>query len=331
MTVEPGTPGARIDTLTKVYDGRAVVRDVSVDFPPGRSYFLVGPNGSGKTTTLETLVGLRRPTSGRTELLGLPSGDPRLRSRIRVCLQGASLHQQVTTREHFEYIAKLFQAPRAQVSEVAEQFDIVDLLPRRFGKLSGGQQRRVQVAACMFGDGEFVLLDEPTSGVDIESRLSLWASVRSAMAQRSMTLLATTHDLSEAEDYADEVVVMRQGRLVAQGSPSQIVSATGLVAVLSVPTAAVEGLPGGDSAVEGSDLRRVLSSDTGTTTLGYLDRASLQRDIRSLTDRQVHATERSPRLSDAYLMGFDAETDTDADADAAGAQTDAGTDSDGTP
>jgi ABC-2 type transport system ATP-binding protein len=292
---------ALLDNVRKVYSGRAVVDGISLTLHPGKTYFLVGPNGCGKTTTLETLVGLRPATSGVVQLLGVdPRQDTSMRARIRVCLQGGALHPQVTVAEHFQFLEALFNAPRGSVREVAAKFEITDLLKRRYGKLSGGQQRRVQVASCLFGESDLIVLDEPTSGVDLESRLSVWASMRHAMAHSSTAVLATTHDLNEAEDYADEVFVMRAGRLVSMGTPQQIVADSGLVAVLQFAADAFHGL----TEAVASESRAVLTRDRGTATVAYRERAALARDADYLRAHDIVVHQRSPRLSDAYLLTY---------------------------
>lgn len=287
--------------VTKTYQGREVLHGVDLELASGTTNFLVGPNGSGKTTTVETLVGLRTPSNGKVAVLGTSPGDPSLRSRIRVCLQGGALHPQVTVREHFSFLATLYGENPNTVRTVAGRFGIQDLLDRRFGRLSGGQQKRVMVAGCLFGDAELIVLDEPTSGVDLESRLSLWESLSAAMRESPATLLATTHDLSEAEDYADSVIIMREGRIVANGPVNDLISASGLVGVVSVPSAVVDLLP-----ADGSADRTVLSRDRGTALVGYTDAGTLKRDLEKVAS--VHGSdgvrERPPRLSDVYLHTY---------------------------
>ncbi|MBT1035948.1 ABC transporter ATP-binding protein [Canibacter sp. lx-45] len=301
----------RVTNLRKSYQGRQVLQGVDIRLMRGGAYFLVGPNGCGKTTTIETLIGLRRIESGEVVILGIKPHDPALRSKIRVCLQGASLHAQVTVGEHLSFIAALYGEGKSQVTQVAEQFQIADLLSRRFGRLSGGQQKRVMVASALFGESDLIVLDEPTSGVDLESRFSLWASLREAIAARGTTLLATTHDLTEAEEYASEVIIMREGRVYASGGVHELIAQSGLAGVLLVPTGAVSELLGDaaqQSAVsatkEGATVasRRVLSADSATTTFGYTDPRLLSTDKQRLQQRGIAVYERAPRLKDAYLL-----------------------------
>ncbi|WP_103061980.1 ABC transporter ATP-binding protein [Actinomyces qiguomingii] len=275
------TAVAELSGVTKTYQGREVLHGINLSLDTGSTYFLVGPNGCGKTTTIETLVGLRAPTSGTITLLGTHPGDPSLRPRIRVCLQGGSLHAQVTVREHFEFLAALYGRPAGAVEDTAADFGIRDLLDRRFGRLSGGQQRRVMVAGCFFGEAELIILDEPTSGVDLESRLSLWDYLSRVMAGRPATLLVTTHDLTEAEDYADTVIIMRDGSIVASGTVSDLVRASGLVGVVPVPTAILDSLPAGTART-----RHVLSADGAATLVGYTSAESLRRDVRALEEAE---------------------------------------------
>lgn len=288
---------AEMRGVRKSYQGRTVLNGVDLTLRAGTTNFLVGPNGCGKTTTVETLVGLRKLAEGRATLLGTVPGDDALRPRLRVCLQGASLHPQVTVREHFQFLAALYGQRGADVASIAERFGLQEALGRRFGRLSGGQQKRVLVAGCLFGEAELIVLDEPTSGVDLESRLSLWESLRVAMEDRPTTLLATTHDLTEAEDYADNVAIMRDGTVVAEGRVNELIRASGLVGVVSMPTAAVSMLAGSCSSA-----RTILSKDRGTTLVGYTDSNVQRGDLEAMEpSHAAEARERSPRLSDVYL------------------------------
>lgn len=290
----------RVECLRKSYQGREVLRGIDLHLERGRTYFLVGPNGCGKTTTIETLIGLRRLESGHVEVLGAVPGDRALRTRIRVCLQNASLHSQVTVREHLSFVAALYGKESAIVNDVAQRFDISNLLDRRFGRLSGGQQKRVMVASTLFGSADLIILDEPTSGVDLESRLSLWSSLREAMVERDTTLLATTHDLNEAEEYADVVIIMRDGRIHAQGTVGALVEQSGLVGVISAPAEIAPEVLGSEPKAE----RHVLTQDRGSITYGYTDRLTIDADLQCLRDHQILAHERPARLTDAYLFTY---------------------------
>lgn len=290
----------RVECLRKSYQGREVLRGIDLQLKRGLTYFLVGPNGCGKTTTIETLIGLRCIESGDVQVLGLVPGDRTLRPRIRVCLQNASLHSQVTVREHLNFVAVVYGKDSADVSRVAQRFDITELLDRRFGQLSGGQKKRVMVASTLFGSADLIILDEPTSGVDLESRLSLWSSLREAMVERNTTLLATTHDLNEAEEYADIILIMRDGRIHAQGTVSALVEQSGLVGVISAPAELAPQVLGSELLSE----RHVLTQDRASITYGYTDRQAIVSDLQCLRDHQILAHERPARLTDAYLFTY---------------------------
>ncbi len=268
---------------------------------PNEVVVLVGPNGCGKTTLVEMLLGLRRRDRGVVEVFGK---DPRkqraeLADLIGVTLQGASLHAQVTPREHLEFIAALSHRRTEDIDQVLRELGLAELQKRRFGRLSGGQQRRVLVGAALLPLPGLLVLDEPTSGVDLESRTQLWTVLRAASARHGTSVLTTTHDLTEAEDNADRVLVMRGGRIVGQGSPRQLVANTGLVAVVSLHFA------GGDVLKAPRDPGIVvLQNELGAMLLGCRSRemcSAVMHWGNSLPGiRKVEP--RSPALSDAYLM-----------------------------
>lgn len=289
-----------ISGLRKSYQGREVLRGVELTLERGRTYFLVGPNGCGKTTTIETAVGLRRPDQGEIRVCGMSPGDPQLRPRIRISLQDAALHAQVTVREHLSFIAVLYGEPRDSVEAIAAKCGITSYLDRRFGRLSGGQKKRVLVASSLLGTSDLIVLDEPTSGVDLESRLELWASLGDKMRGSATTLLVTTHDLNEAEEYSDEVLIMRRGRICAQGTAKKLIEETGLVGVLTVV-----GEDSEDSLLpELADSRHLLTRDRGSSSYGYLDRESMNAELRHLEAELVPASIRAVRLADAYLYAY---------------------------
>ena len=196
---------------------------------PGQCLALLGPNGAGKSTSVALLTGRLRPDSGEARLFG---GDPRdlaARGRMGVMLQEAGLPPALTVREQVALFRGYYRKPRP-LEETLRLAGLDGLERRRCGALSGGQQRRVQFALAIAGRPDFLVLDEPTTGLDIEARRALWSAVRAEIA-RGAAVLLTTHHLDEAEALADRVVVIDQGRVIADGSPEAIKARVAAVAI----------------------------------------------------------------------------------------------------
>ena len=205
---------ARLDGARKHYGPVVALDGLDLDIHRGEVLALLGANGAGKTTAISLLLGLTAPTQGEAQLFGQSPQAIAARQRIGVMLQTASLPDNNTVQELLELTRSYYASPR--------DFDeCVRLLKRRYAKLSGGQQRRVQFALAICGNPELIFLDEPTTGLDIESRETLWVAIRNLVAQGTAVLL-TTHYLEEAQALADRVVVVRNGREVAQGSVDEI-------------------------------------------------------------------------------------------------------------
>ncbi|MCW3493633.1 ABC transporter ATP-binding protein [Microbacterium sp. SSM24] len=212
----------RVRNLRKEYSGRAVVSDVSFDIARGETFALLGPNGAGKSTTVEVLEGFRRRTSGDVAVLGQDPGRAGLawKARIGVVLQTAGSLGALTVREYVQQFARFFPAPR-DTDEVIEAVGLTSQAGMRVAKLSGGQQRRVDVALGIVGDPELLFLDEPTTGFDPQARRDFWAMIRGLSAQGT-TILLTTHYLEEAEHLADRVGILVGGTLKAIGPVASI-------------------------------------------------------------------------------------------------------------
>ena len=208
-------PAVLADGLTKRYGARTVVDDVSFRIEPGETFALLGPNGAGKSTTVEMLEGFRTPTSGSASVLGV---DPRhadraWRSRIGVVLQSTGQADALTVREILTHFARVFPSAR-DVDETIAAVGLAEHAKRRVGKLSGGQQRRVDVALGIIGRPEVLFLDEPTTGFDPQARRAFWELIRDVAADGT-TILLTTHYLDEAEQLADRAGIIARGRLLA--------------------------------------------------------------------------------------------------------------------
>lgn len=208
-------PAVVADGLTKRYGARTVVDDVSFRIEPGETFALLGPNGAGKSTTVEMLEGFRTPTSGAASVLGV---DPRhadraWRSRIGVVLQSTGQADALTVREILTHFARVFPSAR-DVDETIAAVGLAEHAKRRVGKLSGGQQRRVDVALGIIGRPEVLFLDEPTTGFDPQARRAFWQLIRDVAADGT-TILLTTHYLDEAEQLADRAGIIAGGRLLA--------------------------------------------------------------------------------------------------------------------
>jgi ABC-2 type transport system ATP-binding protein len=209
-------PVAQLSGAVKRYGAMTALDGLDLDLQPGELLALLGPNGAGKTTAIGLFLGLFRADAGKVRLFGQDPQQIAARRRIGVMLQNAMLPPTLRVGELLRLTASYYPNP-ASLQEAAAMAGIGDLLRRPYGKLSGGQQRRVQFALAVCGRPELLFLDEPTVGLDIDARQKLWAAIRTLVAQGCSVLL-TTHYLEEAEALADRVCVMAQGRVVQQGS-----------------------------------------------------------------------------------------------------------------
>jgi ABC-2 type transport system ATP-binding protein len=208
--------------LRKSYGPVDAVRGISFDVERGEVFGLLGPNGAGKTTTVEILEGYRERTGGDIAVLGRDpeTRDLELRKRVGIVLQSTGFYTRATVRESVEHMAAIYPAPRDPTETIA----LVGLdgkRDQRVGQLSGGQQRRLDLALALVGDPELIFLDEPTTGFDPAARRTAWGVVR-ALKELGKTVLLTTHYLDEAQSLADRVAIVKDGLIVAQGPPSEL-------------------------------------------------------------------------------------------------------------
>ena len=211
-----------VHDLVKRYGAFEAVRGIDITVRRGEVFGLLGPNGAGKTTTVEILEGYRARTAGEVSVLGHDPGarDRALRQRIGIVLQSGGIYRHVTPREALRHWASLYPSPR-DVEEVLAVTGLErqgDVLVR---KLSGGQLRRLDFALALVGDPELIFLDEPTTGFDPEARRGAWQTVRT-LRELGKTILLTTHYLDEAQELADRVAIVKDGRILAIGAPREL-------------------------------------------------------------------------------------------------------------
>jgi ABC-2 type transport system ATP-binding protein len=209
-----------VENLQKRFGSVVALDGVSFSVPTGTVLGLLGPNGAGKTTAISLLLGLLKPDAGSVSLFGMPPEMLAARRRIGAMLQTAGVPETLSIGELIELFRSYYAEPRT-VADIVELAGVADLLKRRYGKLSGGQQRRAQFALALAGKSEILFLDEPTTGLDIGARERMWKTIRT-LARDGCAIVLTTHYLEEAEALADRVVVLARGRVVASGSVQQI-------------------------------------------------------------------------------------------------------------
>jgi ABC-2 type transport system ATP-binding protein len=214
-----------VSGLRKAYGNLEAVRGVDFAIEEGEVFGLLGPNGAGKTTTLEILEGYRKRDAGEVRVLGSDPERPQpdFRERIGVVLQQSQMWANLTVRETHAIFAGYYRAPR-DVDEVIALVGLQEKAGARVKTLSGGQKRRLDLGIALVGDPDLVFLDEPTTGFDPQARRAAWEMIRS-LRSLGKTVLLTTHYLDEAEQLADRVAVMREGRIVRVGTPAELTSA----------------------------------------------------------------------------------------------------------
>ncbi|MEM8960552.1 MAG: ABC transporter ATP-binding protein [Acidobacteriota bacterium] len=224
-TLRATAPVAVLHGAEKRYSDVTALAGIDLAVRPGEVVALLGPNGAGKTTAVSLLLGLLRPSAGRAELFGRDPQSRLARQRTGAMLQIASVPETLTVREHLTLISSYYPRPRP-IAETLELAGLNGLEKRLYGKLSGGQKRRLLFALAICGRPEVLFLDEPSVGLDVEARRKMWASVE-AMADDGCTVFLTTHHLEEADVLASRVVVLHRGHIVAEGSSDEVKSLVG--------------------------------------------------------------------------------------------------------
>lgn len=278
--------------MTKHFGAVQAVRGIDLSVEQGEIVAFLGPNGAGKTTSIDMMLGLSHPTSGQVEVLGLAPRAAISRGLVSAVMQTGGLLKDLTVRETVAYTASLF-ANTQPVDDVLEHAGITELSDRKVGKCSGGEQQRLRFAMALLSDPALLLLDEPTTGMDVEGRRNFWSAIR-ADAERGRTILFATHYLEEADQYADRIVLVRKGRIVADGTSSEIKSlASGRTVRATWAQADTSAL----SAIGGVDSVEV----RGETVLVHAkDSDSVARYLLSQTDaRDIEITAKG--LEDAFL------------------------------
>jgi ABC-2 type transport system ATP-binding protein len=294
-------PAIRVAGLRKRYGELEAVRGIDFEVAEGECFALLGPNGAGKTTTVEILEGYRERSGGEVEVLGYDPqrGERDFRERIGIVLQSASFDRELTVEETVGLFGGYYPHPR----DVAEVIDLVGLGEKRRARirtLSGGQQRRLDLAVGIVGDPDLVFLDEPTTGFDPSARRRSWELVES-LRDLGKTILLTTHYMDEAQNLADKVAIIASGLIVAEGSPESLGGRDVAEAVISfrLPDGvAVADLPGElPDGLQRHEDRVLLRTGAPTRTLHLLTGWALARgeELEALTVAR-------PSLEDVYLQ-----------------------------
>jgi ABC-2 type transport system ATP-binding protein len=220
------TPALRVRRLRKAYKDVVAVDGLELEVQAGECFGLLGPNGAGKTTTVEICEGLTAPDSGEVEVLGQQWGSSaaELRQRLGIQLQDTQLSEKLTVFETVRLFRSFFRRGGA-VSEVIALVQLEEKQKARVGDLSGGQKQRLALACALVGDPDFLFLDEPTTGLDPQARRQLWELI-GAFKQSGRTILLTTHYMDEAERLCDRVAIMDHGRVIALGTPRELIAST---------------------------------------------------------------------------------------------------------
>ena len=286
--------------LSKSFSGRPVVRDVSIRVAKGRICGFLGPNGSGKTTTIRLLCGLLTPDSGSGTCLGLDiiRDAPAIKRQVGYMTQKFSLYEDLSIRENLDFVARMYGMAnrRAVVEEALERLGLATRQRQLAGALSGGWKQRLALAACILHRPRLLLLDEPTAGVDPKARREFWEEIH-RLAADGLTVLVSTHYMDEAER-CHAIAYIAYGRLLAEGTVESVIGASGLVtrrAVTAEPdalAARLEGLPGLEMVVRFGGALHVSGHDAGAMD------ASLApfRD-----DPSIRWSEAEPGLEDVFI------------------------------
>ncbi len=285
-------PVAALDGATKRYGKVLALDNLSLTLYPGEIVALLGPNGAGKSTAIRLLLGLSGATSGTARIFGRDPRHTETRTRIGAMLQVASVPKTLRVREHIDLFRSYYPSPLAY-AEIVRIAQLEGVEERMFEALSGGQKQRLLFGLALCGDPEMIFLDEPTVGMDVEARRGLWQQIR-MLAARGKTILMTTHYLEEADALASRIVVVNEGRIVAEGTPAEIKSrgtARTIRCCTALSAARLEAIPGVVSAAK-----------TGEAATLLVEHAERVLRVLLASDGELSALEvATPGLEDAFL------------------------------
>ncbi len=293
MSTVTASGGIILSGLSKSYGEIEAVRSVDLTIAPGETVALLGPNGAGKSTTIDMVLGLTRPDSGNVSLFGMSPAEAAAAGVVGGMLQTGSLIEHLSVRELVTMVASLYPRP-LEVEDALALSGCSGFADRRTTKLSGGQAQRVRFAIALVANPDLLLLDEPTAPLDVEARREFWASMR-AVAARGKTIVFATHYLEEADAFADRIVVLARGSVVADGPPGEIKARVGGRTIRAT-------LPGADL-----EALRSLPGVTAVQRQGdavVLACGEAEAALRALLDRFPSAADvevRGAGLEDAFL------------------------------
>ena len=294
-------PVIQVEKLTKTYGALAAVNDVSFTIRAGEVFALLGPNGAGKTTTVEILECLRNPTNGKAMVLGYDvarrSDQAEIRKRIGVLPQDFNAIERLTVRENIQYFGAMFDK-QLDADKLIDMVDLKDKRNEQFKKLSGGLKQRVGLAVALVNDPSVVFLDEPTTGLDPRARRDVWKIVEE-LKRTGKTVLLTTHYMDEAEYLADTVSIIDHGKVIAVGTPGQLINQHGGRKTLVLRDAGEDGLRMLPTGVSGAELHG--AGDIHIPLNNGADLSSILVAIghSKLSDREIEV--RRPTLDDVFL------------------------------
>jgi ABC-2 type transport system ATP-binding protein len=276
------SPAVEFRDVVKVYNGRVTALDhVSFEIARGTTVALLGPNGAGKSTAIDTMLGLRKPTSGQVRVDGVTPAAAVAAGKIGGMMQTGGLPDGARVSELIGLVRQLYRRKRSQ-SELLELAGLTEIAGRRVEQLSGGQTQRVRFALALAGRPDLLFLDEPTAALDVESRRSFWQSVR-GIAEQGTTVLFATHYLDEADQNAGRIIVVSHGKVVADGTPTQIKAYTSVRVIrFSTPspgTTELARLPGVTDVAASGDVVTIRSADADATLPALY---ALGRPVRGL-------------------------------------------------
>ncbi len=288
------TAGIRLASLSKSYGPVLAVDGIDLVIAPGETVALLGPNGAGKSTTIDLILGLAKPNTGSVQVFGMAPADAVRAGAIGAMLQTGQLLRDLSVRELITMMASLYPNPMA-VDDVLEVTGVTDLADRRTQKLSGGQTQRVRAAIALVSNPDLLILDEPTVAMDVEMRREFWTSMRE-FAARGKTVVFATHYLEEADSYADRIVLMARGRIVADGPATEIKATVGLRTIKAtlpnVPVANLTGLDGVQGAEPRGESVVLHCSDSDAAIRALL------RDFPAASDIEIAGA----GLEEAFLL-----------------------------